>query len=93
MNYMVIWMPVALQQLTTIWLASTNRTTVSIASHAIEVAIAASPHAVGTLHFDTVYEYTHLPLTVEYEVIDADRRVFVLTVWDAVQGRPAPTGN
>lgn len=43
--------------------------------------------------FDTVYECTHPPLGAEYEVIDADCRVFVLNVWDSAQGRPAATGN
>jgi hypothetical protein len=40
-----------------------------------------------------VYEYPRSPRGVEFEVIDADRRVFVLTAWDTATGRPAATGN
>jgi len=40
-----------------------------------------------------VYEYTHLPHTVEFEVIDDDRRVCVLAVWVTALGRPNPRGN
>ena len=71
----------------TITAPSTNA--VTAASHAIDLALAASPHTAGTLVFDTVYECTRLPLAVEYEVIDADRRVFVLTVWDVARGAKA----
>jgi hypothetical protein len=43
--------------------------------------------------FDTVSEYIQPPLGVEFEVIDADKTVFVLTCWDIATGRPAVTGN
>jgi hypothetical protein len=92
-NYAVVWMPTALQQLAAIWLASANRNAVTRASDAIDLILAAAPNAVGTVVFDTVREYTQQPLAVEYEVIDADMRVFVLTVWDTATGRPNPTGN
>jgi hypothetical protein len=74
-------------------LAATNRNAVTAASNAIDLVLAASPHTPGVVVFDTVYEYTRPPLGVDYEVIDADRRVFVLDCWDTATGRPPPTGN
>jgi hypothetical protein len=48
---------------------------------------------VGRVAFDTVREYSYPPLAVEFEVIHADMRVWVLAVWDTATGRPATTGN
>ena len=93
MNYSVALSQLAHQQLAAVWLASANRNAVTTGSHAIELTLAAAPHTVGTHLFDNVYEYTHPPLGVEYEVVDADCRVFILAVWDAAHGRPTPQGN
>ena len=57
------------------------------------IALASSPNTVGVPVFDTVREHQHPPLGVEFEVIDANRRVFVLTCWDTLSGRSTPTGN
>ena len=93
MNFQVVWLPGALQELAAIWMAAANRNAVTTASNAIDLQLAASPHTTGTLVFDTVYEYSHGSLGVEFEVIDADCRVFVLTVWDTASGRPTASGN
>jgi hypothetical protein len=45
------------------------------------------------LLFDTVREYEEPPLTVEFEVDDAKRCVYVLKVWETAAGRPMTTGN
>jgi hypothetical protein len=92
-NFQVVWIPDALQDLAAIWMAASNRNAVTRAAQAIDLALAASPHTIGKLVFDTVYEYNHPPLGVEFEVIDDDMRVFVLAVWDTNLGRPAPAGN
>ena len=93
MNYQIIWMPRALQELAAIWLATANRNAVTAASNAIDLELAARPHTTGRLLFDTVYEYDLPPLGVEFEVIDADRQVLVLTCWSTATGRPTVTGN
>ncbi len=93
MNFMVVWMQGAQQDLAAIWMAATDRNAVTRASHQIDLGLATSPNAVGVPVFDTVREYTCLPLGIEFEVIDADMRVFVLTVWDTSIGRPGSTGN
>jgi hypothetical protein len=92
-NYSVAWSDIALDALAAIWLAAANRNAVTQTAHQIELELAANPNMTGTVVFDTVREYTRSPLGVEFEVIDADRRVFVLTVWDAALGRPTTTGN
>jgi plasmid stabilization system protein ParE len=93
MIFTVVWTPEAEQHLATIWLAAADRNAVNRASNAIDLALAVDPNAVGFLVFDTVREYTHAPLAVEFEVINADCRAVVLTVWETTHGRPDLTGN
>ena len=93
MRYTVVWLPAAVQALAAVWLAAPDRNAVTRAVAAVDRVLAASPNAAGVVVFDTVREYTLPPLAVEFEVIDADRRVVVLDCWDAAAGRPAPTGN
>jgi hypothetical protein len=90
---MVVWRRTAEDELAAIWLASTNRNSVTVAAHAIDQALAVDADAVGRVVFDTVREYIHPPLGVEFEVIVADARVWVLKVWHTALGRPAPSGN
>jgi hypothetical protein len=92
-NFTVVWSPEAEQQLASVWLAAADRNAVTHAANAIDVALAANPHGIGVLVFDTVREYTCTPLGVEFEIIDADCRVIVLTVWDTTRGRPILNGN
>ena len=93
MSYTVVWMPNALRSLAAIWLAAANRNAVTAASNAIDRILESSPNTTGVVVFDTVREYAHGPLTVEFEVDDATQQVFVLNCWDAATGRAAPTGN
>jgi hypothetical protein len=79
-KFQVVWTPRATDLLADIWLAA----------HAIDQTLADD---VGRIVFDTVREYNQPPLGIEFEVIIADARVFVLTVWDLATGRPNSTGN
>jgi hypothetical protein len=92
-NFMVEWRPDAQQDLAAIWLAAPDRNAITAAAHAIDQTLAVDPDTVGRAVFDTVRQYNHPPLAVEFEVIHADMRVWVLTVWDTATGRPAVTGN
>jgi hypothetical protein len=92
-NYSVAWSDIALAALAAVWNASSNRNAVTRAADRIERAIAADPHGAGVPTFDTVYELALPPLAVEYEVVDADCRAFILTCWDPAVGRPNLTGN
>jgi hypothetical protein len=93
MTYTVIWTPTALQMLAAVWLAATNRNAVNNAANTIDLVLAAAPKTTGVVEFDTVREHSIPPLGFEFEVEDAARQVFVLTVWDTATGRPNPTGN
>lgn len=93
MNYAVAWLPSAFQQLAALRRASGNPNAVTAAALEIDLILAAAPHTAGTPLFDSVFDLSHPPLTVEYEVSDADCRVVILAVWDTALGRPAPTGT
>ena len=95
MNYRVIWIPRAVLLLNTLWLAApaAERTATTAAALTIDHNLATDPHAIGRHIFDTLYEYDYPPLGVEFEVIDADRQVLVLTCWSTATGRPTVTGN
>lgn len=93
MNFTVVWMPGAEQDLADVWMAAPDRNAVTRASAEIDDFLAATPDLVGVVVFDTVYELTHHPLGVEYEVNDAGRTVSVLSVWDSNLGRSNPSGN
>lgn len=93
MTFTVEWSDAALDALATIWLAASNRNAVTVAAHAVDQTLADDADTVGWGVFDTVREYHQPPLGVEFEVILADTRVWVLLVWDLSTGRPATTGN
>ena len=93
MNFIVVWTSAAIQELARVWLASDDRNGVTAAADAIERLLAADPGALGDELFDTVRVVAYGALGVEFEVVAASRRVFVLSVWDTATGRPAVTGN
>lgn len=82
MSYTVTWTDRAEQELAAIWLAAPDRQQVTQASAAIEKLLRATPDAVGEVRFDSVRILVEWPLGVEYEILDADRRVSVVAVWD-----------
>ncbi|HEV3339060.1 MAG TPA: hypothetical protein VG125_01850 [Pirellulales bacterium] len=45
--------------------------------------MARNPESVGELRFDTVRTLAIPPLGVDYEVVDQDRIVYVLSVWNS----------
>jgi len=81
MIFTVSWTEPALQMLAAIWAAATDRNGIPRASHEIDQALRVDPDTVGYSTFDTVREYFHSPLGVEFEVIEPDRLVYVLSVW------------
>ena len=81
MTFTVSWTEAALQKLAAIWLAAADRNAITAASAEIDTVLQVDPDTVGRRTFDSVREYLHLPLGVEFEVIEADRIVHVLPVW------------
>jgi hypothetical protein len=85
MKWTVLWKPSAEQHLAALWLAPLNRRAVATAANTIDRLLAADPEAVGQVRFHTVRTLVVPPLGVEFEVIAADRMVWVLAVWDVIQ--------
>jgi plasmid stabilization system protein ParE len=82
MNYSVVWKPSAKDELADIWLSAANRNAVTQAAHAIDVVLRLDPETRGTINFDTVRTLALPPLAVDFEVIEADRIVWVLSAWN-----------
>ena len=81
MIYTVSWTEAALQMLAAIWLAALDRNAITIASDAIDAELRVDPDTLGTPFFDTVRNYVRPPSGVQFEAIEADRIVHVLSVW------------
>jgi hypothetical protein len=88
MTYTVLWIPPAEQNLATVWMDADDRDAVTSAAHTIDRLLARDPESVGEVRFDTVRTLSIAPLGVDYEVIEADRIVYVLAVWDTSKGEP-----
>jgi plasmid stabilization system protein ParE len=86
MTYTVAWTPTAQDDLAAVWLAASDRNAVTNASHEIDRLLKNDPETQGTPSFDTVRTLIVPPLAVEFEVVEDDRIVYVLTVWDATAG-------
>jgi hypothetical protein len=88
MRYRVLWTPSAEQELADIWLNATDRGAVTSASHTINRLLTWNPDTRGTLRFDTVRTLTVPPIGVDFEVVDQDLIVWVLSDWDTTQAAP-----
>jgi plasmid stabilization system protein ParE len=93
MKYTVTWKPDAESALADLWLHASDREGINRAAYAIDRILSERPTHAGTVSFDTVRQFLHWPLGVEFEVIEDDKRVIVLSVWDTDRGPPDPTGN
>lgn len=88
MKFTVIWVSDAEQDLAALWLASTDRAALTAACHRIDQQLAVNPEQLGVVCFDTVRTLVEFPLTVDFEIIEEDRIVHVLSVWDLTAGQP-----
>jgi hypothetical protein len=85
MNYDVIWEPPAENDLAAVWLAAPDRTAVAQAAHRLDQDLARDPYAIGFPRNSSVNRtVTDLPLGVDYEIIEDDKKVRVLRVWSLV---------
>jgi hypothetical protein len=80
-KFTVVWVPDAEADLAAIWTAAPDRSAVAKASNDIDILLVRDPESRGKLSFDTVRILTIAPLAVEFEVLEEDRQVFVLSVW------------
>jgi plasmid stabilization system protein ParE len=86
MSFTVSWTPAAQQDLAAVWMAAADRNAVTSAAHTVDALLAVSPETRGNLRFDTVRTLTVPPLGVDFEVVEPDRIVYVLTAWDTTKG-------
>ena len=93
MNFAVIWAPAAEAELADVVLDDPDPVAVTEAALLIEAALAENPSEVGDDLFDTVRVVAYGPLAVEFEVIESDSEVVVLSAWPTALGPPAARGN
>jgi len=82
MMYTVLWTPAAEQELAALWLAAGDRGAVTSAANSIDQLLKQDPEVRGILCFDTVRTLVVPPLGADFEIVDADRVVYVLSVWE-----------
>jgi plasmid stabilization system protein ParE len=83
MKYVVLWPKGATNDLTEIWLDSADRQQVTDASDEIDRLLKRHPLRVGQPMESSVQRRLVLPpLGVHYEVIEDDKRVIVLAVFE-----------
>lgn len=80
MNFDVIWIPSAENQLADIWVNAADRSAVTEASSRIDQILGTDPNGAGESRTDGRRILIELPLVVYYEVSAPDRRVRVLRV-------------
>ncbi len=81
MSYDVVWRPAAEDGLADVWAAAADRAAVSEAANEVDRALAQRPWTAGESRVGTTRILIEEPLAVLYEVVEDDRRVFVLDVW------------
>ena len=93
MTFEVIWTEEAEDRLAEVWMAAPDRGAVTRAAHEIDVALEMLPMSAGKPLFDTVRQFGDSVLTVEFEVDQNERRVYVMNVWSTAEGKPDVKGN
>jgi hypothetical protein len=81
MKYEVVWRPVAEGRLADLWTAGPDRAAVTSAADAIDSTLARRPRDLGESRRGGTRILIEKPMAVLYEVVEDDRRVYVLDVW------------
>ena len=84
----------ALRQLADVWTNALDRTAVTTASHRLDTELTRDPQQLGESRNSSVNRTTvALPLGIEFEIIEDDKTVRVVRVWqsgDELPQMPAP---
>jgi hypothetical protein len=82
MNFTVVLIPDAEQDLATAWLASSDRPAVTTAAHQLEQKLAADPLHAGESRKSSVnrVDYIH-PLGFTFDIVVDDATVYVTAIW------------
>lgn len=83
MRYTVIWTNTAEQDLAALWMAALDRNAVTSAANVVDQLLAEDPDTRGHARFDTVRSLVLAPLGVDFEILELDRIVYVLSAWHA----------
>jgi hypothetical protein len=81
MKYTVLWTPNAEGRLARVWVDASDQNAISFAANTIDGLLTNDPDSLGEVVFDTVRRLSLPPLGIEFEVIDAEQIVYVLSVW------------
>ncbi len=85
MNYSVHWTDDALDELATVWTAASDRNAVTAASHRLEQDLMREPFTRGIRRDSSINRTaTDLPLGVDYEIIEDDKKVRIVRVWTII---------
>jgi plasmid stabilization system protein ParE len=80
MSYTVVWTPAAEADLAGIWLADKNRKAITSASRIADRLLREEPHSQGESREGTTRIMFVTPLALQFEIVEADRIVYVLAL-------------
>ena len=80
MKFTVVWQPMAMEQLTSIWVNIEDRQAVAAAADSIDQQLRTNPVHFGESRSDAIRVAIILPLAVHFEVVPDDRLVRVLAM-------------
>jgi hypothetical protein len=82
MKYLVSWTPRAEERLASAWLAAPDQKAVTDAAHVLDQHLANDPLRFGESRMSSINRVAwEAPLGIEFDVIEDDKKVLVLTVW------------
>lgn len=82
MKYATTWTPEAENGLAEAWLHAPDRDAITAASHRLDRALSILPLTLGIPRKSSVNRIAvDLPLGIEFEIIEDDKKVRVLRVW------------
>ena len=81
MTFTVLWTPSAEKDLAAVWMAADDRDAVTSAAATIDALLRENPQALGESREESLRITFVAPLGVDFEVLDEDRIVYVLSVW------------
>ena len=82
MNFTVVWVPAAEQELAAVWLRSADRDAVTTAVDALERRLATAPQTEGESREGTERVTFERPVAINFRVDAVGRRVVVGRVWE-----------
>jgi hypothetical protein len=81
MNYAVEWTPSAHDRLERLWMAADDNRSILRAANAIDNFLANDPYGKEAIVVGEENTFIVEPLAVDYQVLEDQKRVLVLSVW------------